>query len=52
MDELKIYKTAFTEIKDALKNWALTEGNEKDGIWFVAGIVEVTQEILKDVKST
>lgn len=50
MDELNIYKTAFKKIKDALDDWALSEGSEKDGIWYVSGIVDATQEILKGMK--
>jgi hypothetical protein len=52
MDELIILKTAFDMIKNAASDWALTEGNEKDGIWYVSGIVDVTLEILKEVKKS
>ena len=51
MDE-KILKTAFDEIKNALDTWALTEGNEKDAIWYMSGIVETTLAILKEVKKS
>ena len=52
MDELNIYKAAFNRIKEALDDWALTENSEKEGIWYVSGIVDATLEILKDVKKS
>ncbi len=52
MDELNIYKAAFSKIKEALEDWALSENSEKEGIWYVSGIVDATLEVLKEVKKS
>ena len=50
MDELKILKNAFEKIDDALDDWALSNGSEKEGIWYISGIVDMVKELLKGIK--
>ena len=49
MDELKILKNAFEKIDDALSDWALSDGSEKEGIWYISGIVEMVKMLLEGV---
>ena len=50
MDELTIYKTAFEKIDEACCDWALSDGSEKEGIWYISGIVDMVKELLKGIK--
>lgn len=47
MDKLDVLEAAFEEIRIATTDWALTSGSEENGIWYVAGIVDVTRKLLE-----
>ena len=52
MDDTKllILDAAFETINEAVSDWALAEGCEKEGIWYVSGIAEMTKKLFENVR--